>query len=96
MAILVKGKSFVILYTDFSFKHLMENPLVMNFLYYLKESALQTKDLKDFFSATTTNCLKEKSVYKITKDFPMASFGPTTVYRDVNTFRTYPDNFAFL
>ena len=35
-AILVKGKSFVILYTYFSFKHLMENPLVKEFTLLLK------------------------------------------------------------
>ena len=73
-AVLVKGKSFVALYTDFSFKQLMENPLVKEFLYSLKENALETKDLRDFPLAATAfsfNCLKEKSVYKVTKDFPL-------------------------
>ena len=56
-ALLVKGKSFVTLYTDFSFKQLKENALV-----------------KDFPLAATAfffKCLKEKSVYKVTKDFPL-------------------------
>ena len=35
-AVLVKGKSFVILYTYFSFKHLMENPLAKEFSLLLK------------------------------------------------------------
>ena len=34
--VLVKGKSFVILYTYFSFKQLMENPLVKEFSLLLK------------------------------------------------------------
>ena len=44
-------------------------------VYSLKENALETKDLKDFPLAATAfffNCLKEKSVYKITKDFPLS------------------------
>ena len=43
-------------------------------LLHLKENALETKDLKDFPLAATAfsiNCLKEKYVYKITKDFPL-------------------------
>ena len=35
-AVLVKGKSFVILYTYFSFKQLMENPLAKEFSLLLK------------------------------------------------------------
>ena len=35
-AVLVKGKSFVILYTYFSFKELMQNPLVKEFSLFLK------------------------------------------------------------
>ena len=73
-ALLVKGKSFVTLYTDFSFKELKENALVKDFLYSSKKNALENKDLKNFSLAATAfffNCLKEKSVYKVTKYFPL-------------------------
>ena len=53
---------------------LKENALVKEFLYSLKENPLETKDLKEFPLAATAfffNCLKEKSVYKVTKDFPL-------------------------
>ena len=73
-AILVKGKSFVTLYTDFSFKQLKENALVKEFPLLLMDNALEVEDLKDFPLAATAysfNCLKEKSVHKVTKDFPL-------------------------
>ena len=84
-AILVKGKSFVILYTDFSFKQLMENPLVKEFSLLLKGKCFREKDLKHYFplgpTAFSINGFKEKSVYKVTKDFPLIqlSFSPPVV-----------------
>ena len=60
---------------------LKENPLLLyirtlvkEFALLLKENALETIDLMDFPLAATAysfNCLKEKYVYKITKDFPL-------------------------
>ena len=73
-ALLVKGKSFLTLYANFSFKQVKENALAKNFFCSLKENALETRDLKDFPLAATVfffNCLKEKSLYKVTKDFPL-------------------------
>jgi len=40
-SVLVKGKSFVALYTDFSFKQLMKNPLVKEFSLLLKEKCFR-------------------------------------------------------
>ena len=66
----------------------MENPLVKEFSFqFLKENALETKDLKDFPLTATAfffNCLKEKSVYKVTKDFPLTSMADShnSVYTD--------------
>ena len=48
LAILVKGKSFVIPYTYFSFKHLMENPLVKEFSLLLKGKCFIDKRPKGF------------------------------------------------
>ena len=65
----VKGKC----YSSYR-KILLVFSLYSNFLYSLKENTLETKDLKDFPLATTAfsfNCLKEKSVHKVTKDFPL-------------------------
>ena len=53
----------------------MEIPLAKEFFYSLKQNALEIKDLKDFPLTAIVfsfNCLKEKSVYKITKDFPLS------------------------
>ena len=47
-AILVEGKSFVTLYTDFSFKKLMENALVKEFSSLLKEKCFRDKRPKGF------------------------------------------------
>ena len=52
----------------------MENPLAKEFSLLLY--ALETKDQKDFPLGGTAffiNFLKEKYVYKITKDFPLIS-----------------------
>lgn len=73
-ATLVKGKSFVTSYTDFSFKQLMENPLVKEFPLLLKGKCFRDNDIKDFplaGKAFSINCLKELSVYKVTMDFPL-------------------------
>ena len=72
MFVRVKGKSFVTLYTDFSFKQLMENDAD------LKKNALDLLSLKhfqlgrkenSFAKAIFINCSKEKSVYKVKRIF---------------------------
>ena len=64
-AILVKGKSFVTSYTDFSLKQLMDASLKI-FFCFLMENTFETKELKHFplvALASSFNCFK-KSIYK--------------------------------
>ena len=61
--------------------HIQTFPLTVNgksfskgIFFISKGNTLETKDLKDFSLADTAfsfNRLKEKSVYKVTKDFPL-------------------------
>ena len=71
----LKKNPLLLLYKGISFQILKKNALVKEFFLSLKENPLETKDLKDFSLATkefSINCLKENSLYKVTKDFALS------------------------
>ena len=50
----------------------MENPLAKEFSLLLKGKNPFSKEFPSVATAFSINCLKEKSVYEIAKDFPLS------------------------